>query len=241
MLTAIVARQRVECKPAEGIGRHPDLLHFSTESATLHFMTLSASVQERREATAARLLQTCRRLTLERGFSGFTIDEACVETGISRRSFFNYYPSKEEAVLGIVEEDELIRFAERFLDRGSRGWGAVVDDLIELTSAFASTAGLSAEGHADLMAILAREPRLLARVIGQSHEREGALLALIVQREDVSDADPFARACVDIISATLRSAGARLHEPEVADDFGAVLRSSLSAMRAVLAPAAGAR
>lgn len=72
-------------------------------------------------ATASRLTALSRRLTAERGLNGFTIEELCDEVGVSRRTFFNYFPSKEEAVIGVAEEEDRRRFAEEFLARGSRG------------------------------------------------------------------------------------------------------------------------
>lgn len=202
-------------------------------------MTSSPYQAQRRQAVAARLTATCRRLTLERGLTGFTVDEACHEVGVSRRTFFNYFPSKEEAVLGVVEEEELERFAEQFLARRSRGWSAVVDDLIEFASHFANTAGLNAADYLEFMSVLGREPRLLARFIGLSRERDAALLHLVATREGVAIDDAHARASVDVIGAVMRSASDRLLDghlaPQfVAEDFGVTLNRSLTAMREVL-------
>lgn len=199
-----------------------------TDSATL------TPAAERRQATASRLTTVCRRLTAERGLAGFTIEEVCDEVGVSRRTFFNYFPSKEEAVFGIVEEDELSRFASEFLARGSRGWSAVVDDLLESAISHAEAAGINAADHLEFMTILGREPRLLARFIGLSRERDAALVELVALREGVPTSDPRARASVDIVSAVMRSTGERLLDPAVADNFGGSLHDSLAAMREVL-------
>src|SRR5258708_34354312 len=93
---------------------------------------ISTRRTERMAATASRLTTLSRRLTAERGLNGFTIEELCDEVGVSRRTFFNYFPSKEEAVVGVDETQEAERYAREFLERGSRGGPAVVDDLVEL-------------------------------------------------------------------------------------------------------------
>jgi len=197
-------------------------------------------VAERKLATATRLTTVSRRLTADRGLTGFTIEEVCDEVGVSRRTFFNYFPSKEDAVFGIDEGDELEHLATQFLSRGSRGWSAVIDDLLEIIVEFVSSAGLNAADHLQFMAILEREPRLLARFIGAGRERDVALAELIALREGVAPSDPLAQATVQVISTVMRSTGERLSEPGVAEDFGAALTQTLAAIRAVLAsPSAG--
>lgn len=41
-------------------------------------------------------------LVLENGLPATTIDAIAAAAGVSRRSFFNYFPTKEDAVLGTV-------------------------------------------------------------------------------------------------------------------------------------------
>lgn len=44
-------------------------------------------------------------LVLERGFDAVTVDEICAAAEISKRTFFNYVPSKEAAVIGLTPEE----------------------------------------------------------------------------------------------------------------------------------------
>ncbi|PJJ63759.1 TetR/AcrR family transcriptional regulator [Compostimonas suwonensis] len=202
------------------------------ESATL------TRASQRKLATASRLTALCRQLTAERGLNGFTIEEVCSEVGVSRRTFFNYFPSKEDAVVGVDEAGETRRFIEEFRARGSRGWPAVIDDLVDFAIQATNAAGLGSAEHAEFVAILEREPRLLARVIGMGRVQELKLVKLVSEREGVPLDDPLARAAVDVATAVLRSTADRLSDPRVAADFGAALLDSLAALRAVTAPAA---
>ncbi|KAB3522706.1 TetR family transcriptional regulator [Corynebacterium sp. zg254] len=56
--------------------------------------------EEKRRATHAALQDHATRLVLERGFDAVTVEDICTAVGISPRTFFNYFPSKEVAVLG---------------------------------------------------------------------------------------------------------------------------------------------
>jgi AcrR family transcriptional regulator len=203
-------------------------MHFVIDSAT------TSRAAQRRLETASRLTSVCRRLTAEGGLAGFTIEEACDEVGVSRRTFFNYFPSKEEAVLGVDEGEEMRALGEQFQARGSRGWPVVVDDLIELITDYVHSAGLDASEHIELHRAVEREPRLLARFIGMGREREAELTALIAVRENVAPDDPHVRACVAVLNAILRSSGDRLLDRNVADNFGSTLADSLDAIRVVL-------
>ena len=195
---------------------------------------ITTRAAERKLATASRLTAVSRRLTADRGLSGFTIEEVCEEVGVSRRTFFNYFPSKEEAVLGVDESHELQVFSERFLAEGARGWSLVVDDLIALITEYAADTGLDAEEHLELIRAVDREPKLLARFVGMGRERETQLLELVALREGVPTSDLRARAAVDVVSTILRSSADRLLEPGGAESFGTALTTSLAALREVL-------
>jgi AcrR family transcriptional regulator len=198
------------------------------ESATL-------SLRERKSlATATNLTTVSRRLTIARGLSGFTIDEVCAEVGISRRTFFNYFPSKEDAIIGGDSEGEARQITEDFQALGRRGMGSVVDDLVGLIVRHFDAVGADAQEHASFVATLEAEPRLLVRFIGVSRERERALVELIADREGVGPDDPTANAAVGILSTLIRIASEAFIAPGNTGDFSSHLTSTLAAFRAAL-------
>jgi AcrR family transcriptional regulator len=185
--------------------------------------------------TASRLTSISRRLTAERGLGGFTIEELCDEVGVSRRTFFNYFRTKEDAVIGADPEAESQILADQFRARGSRGWPVVVDDLLELAIQHFGAMEGTAREHADFFAALDREPRLLKRFVGMNIERERQVIALVAEREGVEIDDLRAQAAVYILFGLLRTAGDRLHAFTGPSDLASLLTESLAAARTVLA------
>ena len=186
-------------------------------------------------ATASRITAVSRRLTSQVGLAGFTIEAVCAEVGISRRTFFNYFPSKEEAVVGLDESEEAERLAAAFLERSSRGWSAVVDDLVAIVAEHTREIGLDLAAHSDLIGAITREPKLLARFMDITRERELQIAELIALREGAATGDPFVRASVQIVASALRLTGERILTPGFTGDFADTLLESIAAIRGVLA------
>lgn len=80
-------------------------------------MSLTSSRRERNKArTRQALIDAARALAGERGLDSVTADEIADRAGVSRRTFFNYFPSIE-AVVAEGLSAPLQRIAEAFLRR----------------------------------------------------------------------------------------------------------------------------
>lgn len=100
-----------------------------TNIALVHYI---ASVQEKiasaRESLKAQVWgdihDAALSLAMDDGLAAATIDRIAEKSGISRRTFFNYFPSKEDAILGIREPvipaDALDEFNESTADNLTR-------------------------------------------------------------------------------------------------------------------------
>ncbi len=105
----------------------------------MHSMGLSAlragGRAEKQALTRVRIVRCAQRLCLDAGFDGFTMDELAEAAEVSRRTLFNYFPSKVDAVLGGAEAPDLAsaalqEVADRFRAGGPHG--RLGDDLAEL-------------------------------------------------------------------------------------------------------------
>jgi len=193
-----------------------------------------SAIANRRAATAARLTSVSRRLTAEHGLAGFTIEQLCDEVGVSRRTFFNYFSSKDEAVLGVDESEEVERLAVAFLALGSRGWPAVLEDLVILAGDMSERLGITRDEHTEFIGALEREPRLLARALGMSREREQQLAELVATREGVPTTDVHVRTTITLFATLMRTSVESLLDDGNAD-LRAALTTSLAVLRDVLA------
>jgi AcrR family transcriptional regulator len=63
--------------------------------------------ERKKQETHERILAAARALFEEKGFEAATVDEICVQAGVSPKTFFNYFATKQ----GVVRE-----IAEAFLD-----------------------------------------------------------------------------------------------------------------------------
>ena len=143
----------------------------------------AVSLRERRlTQTAKSLMAEARRLASTRGFGGFTIEELCSQVGVSRRTFFNYYASKENAILGIAVRSDTSDLDEAFVD----GRGDVLDDLAELCLARWERQSLTKTEAEELGRIFDREPRLYTHFVQFIAEGERDDIALARRRPDIT-------------------------------------------------------
>jgi AcrR family transcriptional regulator len=74
--------------------------------------TESTLWQRSRQAALAEITSIAMQLFLDQGFEQTTIDQIASTAGISRRSFFRYFGTKEDIVLGdLANQGELVRDA----------------------------------------------------------------------------------------------------------------------------------
>lgn len=71
--------------------------------------------EQKRLATRDAIEDAATKLVDGRGFNDVTVEEICEAAGISRRTFFNYFDSKDAAVLGGPSKEFTEDVRQRFL------------------------------------------------------------------------------------------------------------------------------
>jgi AcrR family transcriptional regulator len=208
----------------------------------MHSVTTSATgLRERRRAeTSARLTTLARRLTAERGLSGFTVEEVCDEAGVSRRTFFNYFASKEDALFGRSAHVDTADLEEAFVAAGDPRDPALsptlLDDLAELC--LERWARLDTDGTSmqDMHAAFRREPGLLVRALEAAMEDEAKDVLLVERREGLPAGDLRASVVVQTMGSLGRASAREFLVPGNADPIQLILRRRLDALREIAHP-----
>lgn len=194
------------------------------------------STRDRRKAETARgLKDAARRLTIERGLHGYTIEELCDEVGVSRRTFFNYFASKENAVIGVPVDADESGAAERFAAACARGIPALVDDLVALHLDRWSFGGITADEVAQLIQAFEREPRLVGHLLAVAGAAERDDIDLVERREGLPEGDLRAAAAVQLVGGVLRASIEEFFRPDTTDDLPTIARRRIRVVRELFA------
>jgi AcrR family transcriptional regulator len=163
---------------------------------------LSATSCGRRETqkreTELRIHHCALRLTDERGLDGWTMDDLAAASDVSRRTLFNYFPGKVDAVLGSTPE--LPADALEAFHRGGPT-GRLVDDLSALAEAILSEKGFDPEVMALGHRILHQTPRLIIIAHERFEQVTSELVDHILRREGEDFGEARARLLVRLLVA----------------------------------------
>ena len=124
--------------------------------------------EQKRAATRRALRLGLLRLALDRGFANVTVEEVAQSAGVSARTFFNYFATKEQALVE-PHGETAVSAAERA--EYLAGDGDPVSDLVRIIAA-RSTTDDDLEIHRLRRELMDREPGLLgekAAVVRRLH------------------------------------------------------------------------
>ncbi|ACL39242.1 transcriptional regulator, TetR family [Pseudarthrobacter chlorophenolicus A6] len=165
--------------------------------------------ERKRAATRTAITAAARDLTSARGLNGYTVEEVCEAAGISRRTFFNYFPTKEDAIIGHAEDDVPADVIEEFV-AGAAGSPAgeisptLFQDLVTLSLRLAEDMTESEEETRQLIGVVKKEPQLILRIIGVTEQREAQFARDVARREGVAPDHPVVQMAVVLLSTIAR-------------------------------------
>lgn len=149
--------------------------------------------QRSRQSAYAEITSIAMRLFLDQGFEQTTIDQIASTAGISRRSFFRYFGTKEDIVLGdLASQGELLRDALEKVPPTIGPWEALRQAL-HAVDALHVEPGVTLK----IATMMYRTPSLRSRSIEKHLHWQSLLVPNIRRRlgladDDVSDPAPAA-------------------------------------------------
>lgn len=182
-----------------------------------------ASLRERKkQQTWQSIHRAAVQLVTENGVGGVTVEAICAAADVSPRTFFNYFPSKSAAALGLPATALPDACRDRFLV----GQGSVIDDLCDL---LAYSFPLPKDRSA-VKAMVHERPELAPAMMQWMGELRSGLVDLVAER---TDAD-HARLAVALVFAAF---GEIMHtggdNERSRGDIATALRTTVAAIRAV--------
>ena len=188
--------------------------------------------------TRIAITEHARKLTAAHGLAGFTIEDVCEPAGISRRTFFNYFASKEAAVIGTApdafENDAMCRFMAGGKADGTLS-PTLLDDIVEVAieslDEIFDIAGTITHVHE----IIAREPAFLAKFISDSKQFQQQFAEYIARREGIASSDPRLHLLIQLVSGLVHSTAHEFFSRGGTGSIGPALRKALALSRELFA------
>ncbi|SDZ40143.1 TetR family transcriptional regulator [Herbiconiux ginsengi] len=192
--------------------------------------------ERKRRATRRAIQVAVLRLTAENGLDQVTIEDISRDAGVSPRTFFNYFPSKEASLAGDAPFALTDDIAEAFENAGPDG--DPLEDLMAIMAAQAAEdGGVDPELHELRRNLMTQYPQIFALKIDRMREFEAEVCASVARRlekdagqrgEDLDVAEATERSrLIGLLSLTLaRSAWVAWAEhPDTASLPDLVMRS----------------
>lgn len=188
--------------------------------------------ERKRRQTRERIANAAKTLFLKHGFDATTIDEIAAAADVSKRTFFDYFPSKEDVIAAWQDHFGEV-MAEAVLARPPDEPPIKVVEKALIGSVLAS----AADPQALALGKLIREtPALRGREQLKYVKLEQKLAAALAARSANDEASRLrARLLAMIVVGGMRVGGERWHEDGVPDDIEGFARKIFAAIWAELA------
>ncbi|MBZ2197564.1 TetR family transcriptional regulator [Ruania sp. N2-46] len=229
----LALRRRACARPVDEAGG--DLVRFlqSCKNARVQ----ETSLRERKRAeTWGTLHETAAAMVLEDGLGAVTVDAIAARANVSTRTFFNYFPTKEHAVVGLRRPHLDPATRQAFLDAPQDG--QLLKRTTRLLLAVARTASGSALSRTRRRDIFDRHPELVRHRTESFRETEAIVTEIVTDRIALvighEPDEPHVRMLISMASAALTFAATNDPTFILRDDVDGILDDAVDLLREVV-------
>jgi AcrR family transcriptional regulator len=160
--------------------------------------------ERRRRQTSLDIHNAALRLARQRGVDKVTVEEISAEAGVSPRTFFNYFPSKEFAIAYAPLEIPA-ELAAEFVGAGPAPYPVLLDDLLRLAIRDLADNAPSRQEMADLFAVGHDSGAVASAVLSQFDQFQEHLAGLVAERAGMQPGDDVPRLIAALALAVVRT------------------------------------
>lgn len=175
--------------------------------------------ERRRRQTSADIRGAAVHLAQERGWDKVTIEDICVEAGISTRTFFNYFPNKEAAI-AYGPSDLPAELAAEFVAAGPAPYSVVLAELITLAAHHLRDMPPEREQAVCMLDLAKTTPAVLAAFLADLERFQTHLTDIVARRQGMRSDDDIPALISALALTAVRSGIERWSsgQPEDIDD-----------------------
>ncbi|WP_448629730.1 TetR/AcrR family transcriptional regulator [Cellulomonas soli] len=133
-----------------------------------------------KRARQQALVDAAHLLVARDGLDAVTVEAICEQAGVSTRTFFNYFATKDDAVLGHMPLPMGTAASEQFVAGGPTGH--LAQDLELLLAQFFDEPPMGRDRMELALALARQEPRLLTKHLAWMERHRGELVDVISRR-----------------------------------------------------------
>jgi AcrR family transcriptional regulator len=158
--------------------------------------------ERKKRATRRALHDAALRLALERSLEHLTVEEISAAADVSVRTFFNYFPSKEQAILGDdifpADAGQAVAIMSDAAD--------VLDGLYGVAMALVADTAPRREQVLMRWQLMERYPALLPQMFARLEEFDKVLASAVAARTGAAPDDAYPQLMAAVADAAMRTA-----------------------------------
>ncbi|HEY2278817.1 MAG TPA: TetR family transcriptional regulator [Streptosporangiaceae bacterium] len=192
--------------------------------------------ERKKRATREALHEAALRLTLERGLEHLTVEEISAAADVSPRTFFNYFPGKEQAIIG----DDLFAADARQVSEIMASAPSVLDGMEAIALDLAANAATRREQVQLRWQVITHYPALITATFARLEEFSTIVASAVAARLGWAPDDAYPQLMAAMTTTGIRVAvqrwttghGDEPLERHMAEVFG-LLKGELAAVHGI--------